>query len=250
MILDEHARHAVARRGDDVAVVEADLERPGLDFAVPIGMATAETQVPFADDACCIAGILQHRGKRDAARLDDQRRVAGQNAGSFLPPGVFAGEHRVTRRRASGSRRMGIGKAKPFAGEPIDVRRVDCGGAVAARIAVAQDRRRRSERYWGDQPQWPYDDAISQQENCHPERSEGISRLGDRRFFAAHQNDRALFLLIPRQFADEFHFIVAIRPAVGVENVMVPRSGSPRIGICHVLHGYFVCDLPSTKPQQ
>ena len=36
MVLHIDARHAVAGRGHDEGVVEADLERPGLDLAVPI----------------------------------------------------------------------------------------------------------------------------------------------------------------------------------------------------------------------
>ena len=32
---------------------------------------------------------------------------------------------------------MRIGEAQPFLGEPVDVRRLDVGGAVAAHIAVA-----------------------------------------------------------------------------------------------------------------
>src|SRR3546814_8118908 len=34
-ILDQHRRHAVERRGHEIAIVEADIERPGRDRAVP-----------------------------------------------------------------------------------------------------------------------------------------------------------------------------------------------------------------------
>ena len=61
VVLDVDARHAVARGRDDEAVVEADFERAGLDLAVPIGLAVAEAEVPFADDAGGVAGLLQDR---------------------------------------------------------------------------------------------------------------------------------------------------------------------------------------------
>ena len=39
VVLDVHAGHAVAGGGDDEAVVEADLQRAGLDLAVPVELA-------------------------------------------------------------------------------------------------------------------------------------------------------------------------------------------------------------------
>ena len=64
--------------------------------------------------------------------------IAGQDVRAFLPESVLAGEHGITRRRASRRGRMGIGEAESFAGEAVDVRRADFGGAVAADVAVAQ----------------------------------------------------------------------------------------------------------------
>src|SRR3546814_14872879 len=50
-ILDQHRRHAVERRGHEIAIVEADIERPGRDRAVPVDLAVAEAQMPFAADS-------------------------------------------------------------------------------------------------------------------------------------------------------------------------------------------------------
>ncbi len=58
MVFDIHARRTIARGGNDVTVVEANLERPRFDFAVPIRSASAEAEMPFADDACGVAGVL------------------------------------------------------------------------------------------------------------------------------------------------------------------------------------------------
>ena len=58
VVLDVDAGHAVAGGGDDEGVVEADLERAGLDLAVPVEVAGAQAEVPFADDAGAVAGLL------------------------------------------------------------------------------------------------------------------------------------------------------------------------------------------------
>ncbi len=76
--------------------------------------------------------------QRRPARLDDQRSVAGQDAGARLAPRIFAGEHRVAGRRAGGGRRMCVGETDAFARQPIDVRRLDARGAVGGDIAVAE----------------------------------------------------------------------------------------------------------------
>ena len=62
MVLDEDAGHAVAGGGHDEAIVEADLERAGLDLAVPIeGSSLAQAEVPLADDAGRVAGLFEDR---------------------------------------------------------------------------------------------------------------------------------------------------------------------------------------------
>src|SRR5436190_19226666 len=63
-VLDEDARDAVAGRGNDKGVIEADLERAGTDLAVPIDLARAETEMPLADGAGAVAARLEHRGQR------------------------------------------------------------------------------------------------------------------------------------------------------------------------------------------
>ena len=64
----------------------------------------AEARVPLADDAGGVAGLLEQRGHGHAARLDDQRGDAGQDAGALLAPGVLAGHEGVARGRADGRR--------------------------------------------------------------------------------------------------------------------------------------------------
>ena len=79
MVFDVDAWHAIAGGRDDESVVEADLERAGLDLAVPIDRAVTQSEMPFADDAGRVAGLLQHRGERGTPGRDDQGRVPRQD---------------------------------------------------------------------------------------------------------------------------------------------------------------------------
>ena len=83
-------------------VVEADLERAGLDLAVPVDVALAQAEVPLADDAGRVARLLEHRRQRRPAGLDDQRASPGRMPVPCLRHGVLAGQQRVARRRAGG----------------------------------------------------------------------------------------------------------------------------------------------------
>ena len=97
MVFDIDARDAIAGGGNQVAVVEADFERAGFDIGVPIEIARAETEVPFADDAAGVAGRFQSAGKRLCARRNDQLRIAGQNRRAGLAPGAAATRPRSRR---------------------------------------------------------------------------------------------------------------------------------------------------------
>ncbi len=120
------------------AVVETDFQRTGLDFAVVVGRRLgSEAQVPLADHAGGIAGLLEQRRHRDAPRFDDQRRDARQDARALLAPGVLAGHKGVARRRADRRRRVRVGEPQPLRGKPIDVRRLDLRRAIAAEVAIA-----------------------------------------------------------------------------------------------------------------
>ncbi len=139
VVLHVHGRHAVAGGGHEEGVVEADLQRAGLDFVVPLRpFVAAETEMPLADGAGRVARLLQERGDRRRAGRNRKGHVPRRNArAGLLPPRVRAGENGATRRRAGRSRRMGVGVAKPFLREPIKIRRAGMFRAVAGKIAVA-----------------------------------------------------------------------------------------------------------------
>ena len=114
VVLDVNTRHAVAGRGHDEAVVEADLERAGLDVAVPVDRACAPGPGATCRRRPSGSRPSSARRQRRAARFDDQPGVARQDAGSLLAPGIFAGQQRVARGRAGRRRRVGVGEVQPL----------------------------------------------------------------------------------------------------------------------------------------
>ena len=137
VIFDIDAGDAVARGGDEKAIVKADFQRAGFDVAVPIEIARAEAEVPLADNARLVAGRFERAGECRRAWWNDERGVAGQDAGARLSPGILAGEQGEARGGAGGGTAVGVGEAEPFAGDAVEVRRFDRRRAVAAEIAVA-----------------------------------------------------------------------------------------------------------------
>lgn len=99
-VLDVDAGDAVAGRGQDEGRVETELERAGLDCAVPVDEPRPEAQVPFPHHARRLPRGLEDGGERGAPRLDDERRVAREDAGPLLPPGELARQEPVARGRA------------------------------------------------------------------------------------------------------------------------------------------------------
>ena len=63
------AGDAVAGGGHEKGVVEADFERAGFDFVVPIDglVARAKAEVPLAHHAGRVTGLLEHRRQRRLA---------------------------------------------------------------------------------------------------------------------------------------------------------------------------------------
>ena len=96
--------------------------------------------MPFADNAGLVTRIAQHRRQRAPPRLDAERRVAIQNrvALRLLPPGVFAGQQRIARRRASRGRRVPLGEAGTLRRQPVNVGRLDFCGASTAHVTRAK----------------------------------------------------------------------------------------------------------------
>ena len=142
VVLDPDAGDTVHGCGDDVAIVEANFQRPGFDFTVEIetGFPIAQAEVPLADDAGLIAGVFQQGGESELPWLHGERRVAVQNrvASCRLPPRVIAGQQRIAAGRASGGGRIGGGEELAGLRERINRRRLDHRGSVAAEIAVAK----------------------------------------------------------------------------------------------------------------
>ena len=134
----EDARHAIAGRRKEEGVIEAQFERAGLDHRIVIEVAAAEPQMPFAHLPRRIAGFFQERGDGRLRGVDGKRGLAAEDMIALgVAEGVLAGDERIAGWRADRGRGVGVGEADAFAGELIDVRRLDLGRAIAAEIAVA-----------------------------------------------------------------------------------------------------------------
>ena len=99
-----------------------------------------EADVPFADEGGCVAVFLEHGGECEAIFFDEARTAGtGENAFHAGSEGHASGEDAVTGGRADGGRAVGVGKAKAFSGELIDV---GCGNfgliVVTAEVSVAK----------------------------------------------------------------------------------------------------------------
>ena len=118
-VLDVDGRHAVAGGGHDEAESKPTSSGPGRISPFQSRPACrSEPEMPLADDAGRDSRpAAEYARQRRAAGLDDQRGVAGQDAGARLAPRVFAGQQRVARRRARRGRRMRVGEPDAFAGE-------------------------------------------------------------------------------------------------------------------------------------
>ncbi len=82
----------VIGRWQEETMIEADIERTGPQFAVPVRCGITEAEVPFADRRGGVSRPFQDRGEGLGPGLDDGRTVRRCNPGSFLPKGIRAGE--------------------------------------------------------------------------------------------------------------------------------------------------------------
>src|SRR3954447_23286638 len=60
VILHEHAGNTVGCSWNDEGVIEANLQRPGFDLAIPIYIAGTQAQVPLTHDPGLVSGLLEH----------------------------------------------------------------------------------------------------------------------------------------------------------------------------------------------
>ena len=118
-VLDIHAGHAVGRRGHDERLVETYVARGRADFAVPVDLAIAEADVPFADYGGVISGALQNLGQGGFARTNDHWRITGEDFRAGIPPRIASRHQAIARRRAGGGRRIAVGESDSFAGHAV-----------------------------------------------------------------------------------------------------------------------------------
>lgn len=142
--------------GGAVEVVESSVKRAVWDGAgvvdsvnrreavladgVSVLVKEGESDVPFADEGGCVAVFLEHGWECEAVFFDEAGTSgAGENAFHAGSEGHASGEDAVAGGRADGGGAVGVGKAKAFAGELVDV---GCGNfgliVITAEVSVAK----------------------------------------------------------------------------------------------------------------
>ena len=87
-VLDIHRRHAIDSGGDEVGVVEANGVACRCYLSVPVNLALAHTQVPFAYGGGGVAGVLEHLADSKLVGVDEQRSITRQNLGIVVTPRI------------------------------------------------------------------------------------------------------------------------------------------------------------------
>ena len=138
-VFDIDAGNAVACGGHDEGVVEADIGRGRGDGFVPVDVAAAQSEVPFADGCCAVAGLL-HEGTEGGgfiARGQDEGCITWQNAGAALAPGILAGEQGIARGGTHGVGAVRIGEEQALIGQLLHMGAGN-PAAIGGGVVVAQ----------------------------------------------------------------------------------------------------------------
>ncbi len=103
--------------------------QPGADrelvFAPRFAVHPVESEVPFAYAGGVVTVPTQEGCHRDPVFRNDGRRVGLEHAELSDPKWITAGQDAVAGRSAIGRRRMCVGEAHPFAGEPVETRHLE-----------------------------------------------------------------------------------------------------------------------------
>ena len=138
VVFDIDAGDPVAGGGDDERIVETDGIGSGIDLLVVVRwLGLAQAQMPFADAGGGIAGLFGDRGDGRLVLGNAKRINARENRGACLAPGIAAGEQRIAGGGAGGGGGIAVGKPHSLHRQPVDIRGLDLGCAVAAEVAIA-----------------------------------------------------------------------------------------------------------------
>ena len=135
-VFHENARHAVDRGRDEVFVIETYIAGIGTDLDVEIRAADrTQTQMPFANGARDITGIVHGVGERMALRVDDEFGISRSDLRIGKTPWVHARQQAETRWRTGGGGGIGIGETLPLSRKTVDMGRSDPRRSVTAQVA-------------------------------------------------------------------------------------------------------------------
>ena len=105
-------------------VVEANLQGTGFDFPRPVGNALfPKSQMPFANVCRAIPLFLQEFGQGEFIHPNRQRAAGFCGSATQGTAAWIGTRHQgIPRRRADGTRRIGLRKAHPLPCHPVNIR--------------------------------------------------------------------------------------------------------------------------------
>ena len=95
-------------------------------------------EVPFAEDSGAITAVVEQFGESELVGVDAGFGAWSESAMDADAIGVATGEQGGTGGGADGLGDVETGEPRPFAGEAVEMRGANLGGAVAAEIAPAE----------------------------------------------------------------------------------------------------------------
>ena len=131
-------RHTVVRGGNQTGVVEAYLSRTRFDSLVPVNVAVAHTQMPFADGSRRVAAFLHHPRQCELRFLNEQRSVARQDFRLLVLPRILSRQQPVAAGGRCGGSGIAVCEAHASVCQTVDVRRTDSSRAIGTHIAETE----------------------------------------------------------------------------------------------------------------
>ena len=139
-VFQNHTGNAVARSGEDKALVKSDFVRAGGDMFVPVNFLPLfpQAQVPFAYHVGFVAVGLEHLGQGGLLGIDNEGGVSRQDARAFLAPRIFSCEQGIAGRGADGCGGIGVREAAALLGKLVDGGGGNSLGSIAAYVSIAE----------------------------------------------------------------------------------------------------------------
>ena len=131
-------RDTVIGGSNEAGIVEADGIGRRSNPSVPVHVAVAHSEMPFADGSGIVTGLLHHFRQCRDVHGDEKRGIARQNLGIGIAPWIESGEHCIAARRGCGRGGVCIAEHPSPTCERIDIGRLYGAVTVNAEISHSE----------------------------------------------------------------------------------------------------------------